>query len=107
MSHVPFVGCAGKTGGVSSDGLVKSKNSVMSSAAASRRVSDGTLKLASMNLRIEVSSRFLWETKCGFTHGETTTNGMRNPERLKRPGMSSGVNMGAMSSGVGTWNGAT
>src|SRR6478735_9250568 len=55
MSSTPVVGCAGSGGGVrNAGGLTKSKNSVMSSAAASRAVRAGRLKRVSTSLRIEV-----------------------------------------------------
>src|SRR6266571_6744859 len=112
LSQTPLVSWAGKGGGVSSAGLLKSKNSVMSSACASRCVSGGTELMLSISLRIEVSSRGLWETKCGFTQGESTSAGSRNPERLNLPGKLSpgalgGESRGGMLSGGGTWKGGT
>jgi len=60
MSSTPVVGCAGNAGGVrKAGGLTKSKNSVISSAAASRAVSGARLKRVSISLRIDVSSRFV------------------------------------------------
>jgi hypothetical protein len=59
MSSRP-VGWAGRAGGVrNAGGFTKSKNSVMSSAAASRAVSGGRLKRVSTSLRIEISSRLV------------------------------------------------
>ena len=84
--HAPVVGWAGSGGGVSQWGDVKSKNSVMLSAAASRAVRFGTLKRTSINRRIEVKSRTRCETKFGFDQGDTTTKGTRMPVLLKSPG---------------------
>src|SRR5207245_6503800 len=54
VSQVPFVGWAGSDGGVDQDCELKLKNSIMSSAAASRAVSGATLKRTSIRRRIEV-----------------------------------------------------
>src|SRR5450432_1236867 len=107
-SSSPFVGWAGNGGGVRKvGGLMKSKNSVISSAAASRAVSGGRPKRVSINLRRDVVSRFTWETKCGFTHGDTTISGTRNPLRVKSPGRSFGPSCGGFASGGTTVNGGT
>src|SRR5689334_20444798 len=78
-SSTPSVGCSGSVGGVSNAGDVKSKNSSMLSASASRFVSGDSANLVSMNFKIDENSRFLCETKFGFTQGEITINGTRNP----------------------------
>ena len=52
-----------KAGDAANVALVKSKNSVMLSAAASRAVSVGRPKSSSMKRRIDVWSRATWETK--------------------------------------------
>ena len=66
-------------GGVANVGDEKLKNSVMSFAAASRAVSVGSEKRASMNLRMDVWSLMVCETKCGLAHGEMTMTGTRTP----------------------------
>src|SRR5215469_13858670 len=53
--HAPLVGCVGSGGGFRSGGPPeKSKNSIMLSAFASRRVNVATLNLSSIRRRIEV-----------------------------------------------------
>ncbi len=79
-SHRPVVGWSGSGGGVIQDGLLKSKNSVMSSAAASRAVRGCTPNRVSINFRIEMNVRGVCDTKFFFAQGDTTITGVRKPE---------------------------
>jgi hypothetical protein len=60
-------------------GLPKSKAPASPLARASRRVSDGTLQLSSMNLRIEVWSRTVLSTAPSRAYGLTKSAGTLKP----------------------------
>jgi hypothetical protein len=76
-------GCCGIAGGVIHAGLLKSKNSVMSSAAASRAVNAGSPKRASTSFSTDTVVRGVCETKFFLAHGDTTITGVRNPLNVK------------------------
>src|SRR6185369_6373316 len=65
----------GRLGGVAKVAVLKSKNSSIGSAAASRLVSDGNPNRVSTNLRIDVWSCTTCDTELAFEYGETTTTG--------------------------------
>lgn len=74
-----YHGCCGNVGGVIHAGLLKSKNSVMSSATASRAVKAGSPNRVSTSFSTDAVVRGVCETKFFFAHGDTTITGVRNP----------------------------
>src|SRR5438270_12004595 len=83
----------------------------MSSAAASRAVSDVKPKRVSISFKMDVKSRGVCETKFAFDQGETTHRGRRKPEWSNCAEMSLDLSIGGMPSGFtrvigGTWSNA-
>src|SRR5438067_13838096 len=98
--QTPVLGCGVSVAAFTICGPAeKSKNSIMLSALASRRVKDGTLKVSSIRRKIDVESRVVCETKLGLVHGEITRSGMRNPLWLKSPKTAPAFSCGAIVSG--------